>query len=209
MKRGFTLIELLVVIAVVCVLASFLFPVFTAAKATAKSHVCASNLQQIGRAHSLYSSDWEDHLAFGPSPWGKYQAEQSHGYDWPHYQESLGPDIRTLLANYGTQPDSIWQCPEDLVETSIRSAWPASTYWKSTGSSYWYDQDAAFDRLTWGSMEKPSEWRLMDDLMGFHGGAHEFEAVGRRGNVVFYDLHVRSLPESRMGETDRTRSQAN
>lgn len=52
--RGFTLIELLVVVAIIAVLAAVLFPVLTAAKESARTSRCASNLRQIGSAVLLY-----------------------------------------------------------------------------------------------------------------------------------------------------------
>src|SRR5277367_1211086 len=56
-KRGFTLIELLVVIAIIAILAAILFPVFSQAKAQAKSIACLSNSKQIGLATQMYLND--------------------------------------------------------------------------------------------------------------------------------------------------------
>lgn len=58
--RAFTLIELLVVIAIIAILAAILFPVFAQAKVAAKKSASVSNLKQIGVAHFLYMSDYDD-----------------------------------------------------------------------------------------------------------------------------------------------------
>lgn len=60
MRRAFTLIELLVVIAIVAILAAILFPVFSQAKASAKSAQCLSQLRQIGTSLQLYVTDHDD-----------------------------------------------------------------------------------------------------------------------------------------------------
>jgi prepilin-type N-terminal cleavage/methylation domain-containing protein/prepilin-type processing-associated H-X9-DG protein len=54
---GFTLIELLVVIAIIAILAAILFPVFSQAKAAAKSIACLSNTKEIGLATQIYLND--------------------------------------------------------------------------------------------------------------------------------------------------------
>lgn len=55
--RGFTLIELLVVIAIIAILAAILFPLFTSARATAKTVSCASNMRQLAHAVQMYVDD--------------------------------------------------------------------------------------------------------------------------------------------------------
>ena len=55
--NGFTLVELLVVIAIIGVLAAILFPVFGAAKNSAKRAQCASNLRQLAAAVMMYADE--------------------------------------------------------------------------------------------------------------------------------------------------------
>ena len=58
-RTGFTLIELLVVIGIIAVLAAILFPVFAAARRSARQSACVSNLHQIGLALQMYRQDYE------------------------------------------------------------------------------------------------------------------------------------------------------
>ncbi|MCX7798893.1 MAG: DUF1559 domain-containing protein [Fimbriimonadales bacterium] len=59
-RPGFTLIELLIVVAILAILAALLFPVFGAAKESARKTVCASHLRQLGAAIQLYAADHDD-----------------------------------------------------------------------------------------------------------------------------------------------------
>jgi prepilin-type N-terminal cleavage/methylation domain-containing protein len=63
---GFTLIELLAVIAILSLLAALLFPVFAAARRSARMSTCSSNLHQIGLALQMYHSDWGRMPTEGP-----------------------------------------------------------------------------------------------------------------------------------------------
>ncbi len=57
LQSGFTLVEILVVLAIIAILAAILLPVFNSARESAKQANCASNLQKIGTAVSLYFND--------------------------------------------------------------------------------------------------------------------------------------------------------
>lgn len=56
-RRGFTLIELLVVIAVIAILAAIIFPVFNAAKRSAKIRADSTNMASLHQALKLYRED--------------------------------------------------------------------------------------------------------------------------------------------------------
>jgi len=60
LKKAFTLIELLVVIAIIAILAAILFPVFAAAKESAKATAVLSQMKQIGTAVHMYGADYDD-----------------------------------------------------------------------------------------------------------------------------------------------------
>jgi len=64
-RSAFTLLELLVVIAVLGILALILIPVVAKIRASAQSTHCTSNLQQLGRAFTLYA---QDHRSMLPPP---------------------------------------------------------------------------------------------------------------------------------------------
>jgi len=80
LHSGFTLIELLVVIAIIAILAAILFPVFTKARAIARTASCQSHQSQLCKALMLYTDAHQGKmpsrrfLAFDAAPGGGYIA---------------------------------------------------------------------------------------------------------------------------------------
>lgn len=116
-SSGFTLIELLVVIAIIAIIAALLFPVFSAAKKSAKRTTCVSNMRQIGEATELYLSDFD-----GVYPQTRQSSsmpdvdDASGGIDEPIYEQVFAPI--EPYAGYPNPPSSavtgrLFVCPED------------------------------------------------------------------------------------------------
>jgi prepilin-type N-terminal cleavage/methylation domain-containing protein len=61
--RAFTLIELLVVIAIIAILIAILLPALASVRRTGRHAVCQANLQQTGRGHHAYATDFKDYIA--------------------------------------------------------------------------------------------------------------------------------------------------
>ncbi|MEN6372590.1 MAG: type II secretion system protein [Armatimonadota bacterium] len=98
---GFSLVELLIVIVVIAILAGILMPVMISTKQAARKSKCASNLQQLGRAFSLYVSDWSGAY---PSPGG---VVGDYNY-WA--QSGKGGLVNYVGSNGGL--NTVWCCPE-------------------------------------------------------------------------------------------------
>jgi prepilin-type N-terminal cleavage/methylation domain-containing protein/prepilin-type processing-associated H-X9-DG protein len=99
-RDGFTLVELLIVVAIIGVLISLALPALLAARKTALSTQCQSNLGQLGTAVNLY----RDQNGFYP----QYRAEyppitNAYGVFRPRWQWLLAP----YIGGYAQNPDAI------------------------------------------------------------------------------------------------------
>jgi prepilin-type N-terminal cleavage/methylation domain-containing protein/prepilin-type processing-associated H-X9-DG protein len=116
-EKAFTLVELLVVIAIIGVLAAVLFPVFSAAKRSAKRTTCLSNTREIGQATMLYLSDNDDvYPQTRQSSADPALQDLSGSIDEPIFQQVFQP-IQGYIGSrvVSRQPITslLFACPED------------------------------------------------------------------------------------------------
>jgi prepilin-type N-terminal cleavage/methylation domain-containing protein len=171
-KRGFTLIELLVVISIIAVLIGLLLPAIGKARDASKVTVSLSNLQNFGKAHATYSSEW-------------------NGRAWTTVNDDL-----TVILGFGTLPvafattgaqAAVPSVPLGFDKTglqwSTRNSWAHSPMWWPGNCSlgrfrgfhtkpfnryinnkvydpiFWAPKDYTINELIFQYMDDPGEWQ--------------------------------------------------
>lgn len=136
---GFTLIELLVVISIIALLIGILLPALGAARSTARSIACGSNLKQIGIGMMAYAADNKDYL-----PYAVYS------------DAAVSPDVDRwfqLIVDYGAATGS-------KDEASGNVVCPSDPYVYESGnvlSSYGMNKLASFsDGVGGGGFQTPT-----------------------------------------------------
>jgi prepilin-type N-terminal cleavage/methylation domain-containing protein/prepilin-type processing-associated H-X9-DG protein len=203
---GFTLIEVLVVIAIIAVLASIIFPVFSSARAKARSTRCVANLKQIGLAVEMYATDYDELYPLAKDPADEFCPGMWD--DFPHWQVWIPymPRLHDALDPY-VRNRELWHCPSDRGFTEIEDsnlpldATPTS--FAAFGTSYHYRTEVAFSMIPVGSMSDPAKINLIFDGHGsWHGRSSKRSR--KRWNILYADGHAKTANFSQWTEAWNT-----
>jgi prepilin-type processing-associated H-X9-DG protein len=127
---GFTLTELLTIIAVIAILAALLFPALWRVKAQGQSTACKSHLSQIGKAMTMYVSDYNIY----PSAHDQDAANADTSKGIMAWAQQLSPYCPVNWTNLS------WHCPSYLAEGGLVEWVPpppgGGTFKLSTSYSY-------------------------------------------------------------------------
>ena len=121
-RKHFTLIELLVVIAIIAILAAMLLPALSAARESARTALCLSNLKTIGLCHTMYMDDSNDYVIPSFRKNTKYTATAHwpatlSGIDTQHnYPESAPYGI--VYPKNNKRDGSTFSCPSEGADFS-------------------------------------------------------------------------------------------
>lgn len=96
-RHGFTLIELLVVISIIALLIGILLPALGAARRTARSIKCASNVRQLGMACMMVKSD----------------NKEEYPYMWVSDSDGFYRTWREQTWDYTGNAKEMYDCPEE------------------------------------------------------------------------------------------------
>lgn len=150
-KRAFTLIELLVVIAIIAILAAILFPVFTKAKAAAKTSSAVSNGKQMMLAFLMYIESYDGKLR----TW--YNAPPSTGPVAPYTKENMiwSGYLQPFIRNQGIYLDPMTTSAKYAEDWPDRGTLPFG-YNSTISGWYWSNDPLNHIVVSESNIEKPA-----------------------------------------------------
>ena len=180
-KTAFTLIELLVVVAIIALLISILLPSLSAARRSAKTVICASNLRQIAIGWSIYAQDNRDmSIAARPDRLGGddvYFVGNGHKYR-PRWLIALGAAVEIYAFNQPSR-ENIHQnvdnrllvCPQVNDWTSERNSSYGYNYQYLTTGCVPFSSACGRAGLNEAAINRPTECILFGDAAIYDSGA--------------------------------------
>ncbi len=210
--RAFTLVELLTVIAIIGVLAGILIPVVGAARKSSQSSQCVANLRQIDVAIRLYANDNRGSL---PGPfWARHGAGYRTTSD-DSLAKLLSPTyLPSVDTGGGLFSCELLKCPAWAATdaTHYQSMLSNITPWRDAKGTTIYPFGDAANPKTRPPMTMTMishyplarTWMLVDmdnPLMAQLGWGTDTKLPqktvhGSSRNVLFFDGHVESIPDS-------------
>ncbi|MBI4023434.1 MAG: prepilin-type N-terminal cleavage/methylation domain-containing protein [Verrucomicrobia bacterium] len=201
-RTAFTLIELLLVVAIISLLAALLLPALKAAKESAHSAKCVSNLRQIGLGINLYADENDGLL---PRHVGAGLGQIWH--------QRLSPYVNAPVTNiYTDLTTTVFTCPSHK-EKQVNGAYGLRL---SYGMVYAYLDDkyrlgfydgTADYKVRLADFRRPAEAALLGENNNYYRFLYHIDTILYRQfrhkngmNFLFADGHSRYMSK---GEIDR------
>ncbi|MEQ9454698.1 MAG: prepilin-type N-terminal cleavage/methylation domain-containing protein [Phycisphaeraceae bacterium] len=122
-RNAFTLIELLVVISIIALLIGILLPALGAARQTARTMGCLSNMRTFGLAHQIYGVDNNGYIVpYAQIPTGAYAANSTLELFW--FELLADTMISTKRDSSGNRAEFVtdtFVCPAYDLDRSIEA----------------------------------------------------------------------------------------
>jgi prepilin-type N-terminal cleavage/methylation domain-containing protein len=142
-RFGFTLVEMLVVIGIIGLLASLIFPAYSAVKHKSSQAVCASNMKQVGMAINLFANDNDGWLPPGPDGQtiNTFIRDSRYGGDTANVVDKS--NLEYYITNYTTvrsigskkrKGNPVFNCPAHDEKHSI--IWKRGSCFGGAGGTY-------------------------------------------------------------------------
>jgi prepilin-type N-terminal cleavage/methylation domain-containing protein/prepilin-type processing-associated H-X9-DG protein len=206
-KNAFTLIELLVVISIIALLVSILLPALSSARDQAKMAVCSVHISGIGKAVTIYTTDYKDILPSWnfrkTAPVGEpldnfiYNQSIANYYVYchqPEYGANAGPHQFGCLYLSGALENmsNVVFCP------SFRNVGTGG--YSGQGSSHGREYDA------WNSKGDPTHWNYcgINSTNGYFLTPGDASKIGWLNYRVSYG--IRALQQIKIKSIAKTKS---